>query len=174
MVSALAVLVQLAYEKLLALDQSSRITGWAIFDQGKLIQFGHFCCEQPETADRLVDIRRRILNLIQDNEIEEVVFEDIQLQTTVGNNVKTYKALAEVYGIVEELCKEINIPAQSIFSSSWKSGLNIKGKSRPEQKKNAQIFIKNAYNIECTQDEADAICIGTHYLNQKNLTFDWS
>lgn len=49
--------------KLLALDQSSRITGWAVFDGSDLITFGKFNAESAAGADlgkRLVYIKNKI------------------------------------------------------------------------------------------------------------------
>ena len=64
--------------KLLALDQSSRITGWAIFDNGKLEKYGKFNAEAAGTIpERLHYIKNKIKTLIEENEITEVVLEDI-------------------------------------------------------------------------------------------------
>jgi len=78
--------------------------------------------------------------------------------------------LAEVYGILDELCTELHLPYQSVLASVWKSALGIKGKNRQEQKKNAQDYVATTYNIKATQDESDAICIGNYwlYLNKNN------
>ena len=44
-----------------------------------------------------------------------------------------------------------------------------------EQKKNAQIYINTMYGIKATQDECDAICIGTHYGKKpSDEGFDWA
>ena len=80
------------------------------------------------------------------------------------NNVSTYKILAEIFGITQELMVELNIPYQVVSSNTWKSKLEIKGKQRAEQKRNAQTWVLNTYNIKCTQDEADACCIGASTL----------
>lgn len=94
------------------------------------------------------------------------------MQDNIANNVQTFKALAEVYGIVGELCEELRLPHQSILASSWKSTLGIKGKTRAEQKRNAQQYVREQLNVKATQDESDSICIGLAYLyNSKN---DWS
>jgi hypothetical protein len=49
------------------------------------------------------------------------------MEKGVGNNVVTYKALAEVIGVITELLAELKIPFKIIPSSTWRSGLNIKG-----------------------------------------------
>lgn len=158
--------------KLLALDQASRISGYAIFDDGKLIKYGKFMFDDYDFGDRLYKIRKKIIELVQTYEINEVAFEDIQLQ----ENVETFKKLAEVFGVVYEIVTELQLPHYIVLASSWKSTLSIKGKQRAQQKKNAQEWVKNTYNISATQDECDAICIGSHVLinKAKNATFDWA
>lgn len=114
----------------LALDQASRITGWAIFDDGELYNYGKFTATQTDVGDRLHFIRKEVLGLIDKFDIEEVVFEDIQLQNNVVNNVATFKALAEVFGVLHELFVDLKMPRTAVLSTVWKSSLGIKGKDR--------------------------------------------
>lgn len=151
---------------LLALDQSSRITGYAIFIDGKLEHFGKFIVDDDNIDIRLVKIRNKVQELVTQYDITEVVLEDIQQQNNIANNVQTFKILAEVYGVIVELLTELKIPHISVLSTSWKSTLNIKGRDRQTQKRNAQSYVTQTYNIKATQDESDAICIGDHYLKQ--------
>ena len=118
--------------KLLALDQASRTSGYAIFDDGKLIDFGTFTYDDDDIGIRLHKIRNKVAKLISDNDIEWVVFEDIQLQGNVANNVQTFKTLAEVFGVIYELVTALNLKHDTVLSSSWKSTLGIKGRTRPE------------------------------------------
>lgn len=53
-----------------------------------------------------------------------------------------------------------------IEPSAWKSFCKIKGRKREEQKKNTQVFVKGKYNIEVSEDEADAIGIGTWAISK--------
>ena len=161
--------------KLLALDQATKITGWAVFDNGKLVTFGKITASQNDIGDRLYYIRQEIIKLIETYNIEEVIFEDIQLQSNVTNNVDTFKKLAEVYGVLEELFTEMKLPHRAVLASVWKSKLNIKGKDRATQKRNAQAWVNTTYAVKPTQDESDAICIGAHYVQKDvNESFDWS
>ena len=157
--------------KMLALDQASRTSGFAVFEDNKLIKYGKFTFEDSDFGVRLMKIRNKVQSLIEEFSIDKVVFEDIQLQ----DNVDTFKKLAEVFGVIFELVTELNIPHEAILSTSWKSTLKIKGAKRPEQKKNAQLWVNENYNIKPTQDECDAICIGVHALRSKPAkVFDWS
>ena len=85
------------------------------------------------------------------------------MQTQV-NNVSTYKILAEIFGITQEYCVEFKFPYHIVSSNTWKSKLNITGKQRAEQKRNAQKWVLDTYNKKVTQDEADACCIGASLL----------
>ena len=115
-------------------------------------------------------IRQKIQELIKEYNITEVVLEDIQLEKGVGNNVVTFKALAEVIGVITELLAELKIPFKIIPSSTWRSGLDIKGNQREVYKKNAQSFVKKNYSKSATEDESDAICIGTHYIRNEKMS----
>ena len=95
--------------RLLALDQASKVTGWAIFEDGELKSYGKISLDDPNTDTRLVQLRQSIQTLVADYNIDEVIFEDIQQQNNVANNVQTFKVLAEVYGVVSELLQENHI-----------------------------------------------------------------
>ena len=157
--------------RLLALDQASKITGWAVFEDGELKSYGKISLDDPNIDYRLVQLRANIWDLIKDYDIDEVIFEDIQQQNNVANNVQTFKILAEVYGVISELLQEIQIPHSTVLATSWKSTLGIKGKARAEQKKNAQLYVEQNYGVHVIQDIADAICIGTHHLKKNECAW---
>ena len=162
--------------RLLALDQASRTSGWAVFVDGELTEHGTFTVTSDNIGERLFKIREKVAQLIADYGIDYIAFEDIQLQQGKMNNVQTFKILAEVFGVIYELATELEIPNEVVFSNSWKSTCGIKGRTRPDQKKNAQAFVASTYGIKASQDESDAICIGTHTLLQldKKPDYDWS
>ena len=160
--------------RVLALDQASRVTGWAVYEDGKLYTFGKFSATQSDIGDRLLYIRKEVIKLIDEYDIDEAVFEDIQLQDNKINNVATFKTLAEVFGVIHELFVELKIPREAVLSTVWKSKLGIKGYDRTAQKKAAQGWVKTTYNVSPTQDECDAICIGAYYCQKQDTVFDWS
>ena len=75
LVSALVALV-LPMAKILALDQSSHTTGYTILDDGKIIKVSHFECIGNDLGDRLVQLRAKVVSLINEYDIDEVVFYD--------------------------------------------------------------------------------------------------
>lgn len=161
--------------RLLALDQASRTTGYAIFEDDKLIDSGTFTLKSDDIGERLVAYRKRIQQLIEDNDIEEVAFEDIQMQSQI-NNVQTFKVLAEIFGVTQEYLAEHKHSYHIVSSNTWKSKLNIKGRARAEQKKNAQAYVLETFGKKVSQDESDAICIGASIVldnKKKKADFNW-
>lgn len=149
--------------RILALDQASRVSGFAIFEDGKLINYGVFKTTEDEMPKRLLTIRNKIYKLIIDNNIDKVYFEDIQLQKTVLNNVSTFKALSEVIGVISESCEEWGIPAESVHATTWKASIGIPTREkRPIQKKLAKEYALKAYGVKASEDASDAIGIGTY------------
>ena len=157
--------------RLLALDQASKVTGWAIFEDGELKSYGKMSLDDPNTDTRLGQLRQDIQTLVADYNIDEVIFEDIQQQNNVANNVQTFKVLAEVYGVVSELLQELQIPHSKNLDTSRKQTRGKKGRTRAEQKKNAQLYVEQNYGIHVIQDIADAVCIGTHHIKKNKCAW---
>ena len=161
--------------RILAFDQSTRITGFAVIENDTLIAYDKFTCLNEDMGDRLVKIRQMIIGLNEIYQPDKIAFEDIQLQDNVVNNVDTFKKLAEVFGVFYETLTEIGVEFDIVPSTTWKSNLGIKGAKRADQKRNAANWVMEKYGIKPTQDECDAICIAAYSLNNtKNKPFDWS
>lgn len=161
---------------LLALDQASKVTGYSIYKNNTFYKHGRIVANSTDIGERLKHLRDSLIHIIEQYEVDEVIFEDIQLQDNVGNNVATFKVLAEVIGVVAELLTELKIPYSAVLAGTWRKELGIAGNQRPVQKKNAQKYVKQRYSIDVSEDEADAICIGCYKTNKKTQTnsFDWS
>lgn len=162
--------------KILSIDQASRVSGWALFENSQLIEFGKVEFNEDEFIKRASYLRQWLNDFIDDKEIDKVILEDIQMQLEVetrqkvygeGNivNVETFKKLAGLQGILHELCIQKEVPVEIYHSSVWKSTCGIKGAHRTEQKKNAQDYIFNKYGVKVIQDIADAVCLGEHACN---------
>ena len=56
----------------------------------------------------------------------------------------------------------------------WKATFKIAGRGREAEKKLAQKYVLDEYGMKCTQDEADAACIGIHITKTATESFDWA
>ena len=149
--------------KILSLDQALQTTGWAIFEDEKLIKWGTFSTNPSyPIEERLFTIWNQLTALDREYNIGYVCFEDTQKQV----NLDTYKRLCYVQSIIMLWCRERGGISYSILSPShWRKILKDKykinwGHKREEQKQAALEWVRQEYNGNFTSDSADAICIG--------------
>lgn len=149
--------------RLLALDQASRVTGVAIFDDDKLIKYGTFEIKSnQELGKRLTQFLENLDKLYAAYHFDAVAYEDIQLQM---GNVETYKKLAYIQAMILFWCEKHEKNLYCLSPSHWRKVLKDKygmswGRKRAEQKQTAIDFIQEHYKKEVDSDTADAICIG--------------
>jgi Holliday junction resolvasome RuvABC endonuclease subunit len=146
-----------------AIDQSSNISGYSVWRNTELVEFGKVQFE-GEFIDRIFELKLWMISKIDEYEEEqvEVVIEEIQEQS----NMQTFKKLAMLQGALLLSLRERDIKYHLVYASQWKSGIGILGKKRAEQKRNTQEYVLQKYGKKCTQDEADAICIGEYMANK--------
>lgn len=158
--------------RILALDQASITTGWAVYDDKELIKFSHWSSDGKDSTDRIAKTKQWVAAMIESWKPDKVVIEDIQLQRTNGEKegVTTYKKLAHLQGVLINYFYEKNLQYDVVPPATWRSYSEIKGKQRTDQKKNAQLKVKRFYDVSVTQDEADAILIGRYAANQYSST----
>lgn len=158
--------------RVLALDQATNTTGWGIFDNKELIAYGRIEFTQNDAIERMSKLRNWLLNIIEAWNPDRIGLEDIQLQKFAGKNgntesaVTTYKVLAQLQGVLAVASFEKNIPYSIIHTATWRSYCKITAKNRTDQKRAAQLFVQKKYEKNVTQDEADAICIGTFMVEK--------
>lgn len=146
----------------LSLDQSLRTTGWAIFENKELKQYGHFTIPSHHPIEqRLNEFMRELNDLYREYEFDELFFEDIQNQ----NNNETYKKLAYVQATIVIWCYNNNIKFHILSPSHWRSVLKERcgisfGRKREEQKQKAIELVQQFFSRMVISDEADAICLG--------------
>lgn len=149
--------------RLLALDQASRVTGVAIFDDNKLVKYGTFEIKSnQELGKRLTQFLENLDKLYAAYHFDAVAYEDIQLQM---GNVETYKKLAYIQAMILFWCEKHEKNLYCLSPSHWRKILKDKygmswGRKRVEQKQTAIDFIQEHYKKEVDSDTADAICIG--------------
>ena len=149
--------------RLLALDQASRVTGVAIFDDDKLVKYGTFEIKSnQELGKRLTQFLENLDKLYAAYHFDAIAYEDIQLQM---GNVETYRKLAYIQAMILFWCEKNEKNLYCLSPSHWRKVLKEKygmswGRKRAEQKQTAIDFIQKHYKKGVDSDTADAICIG--------------
>ncbi len=145
--------------RVVALDQSSKITGISVWDNSKLVYY-QVLTLQGDVEERL----RKFYDFLNDVVIKDwrpdfMAFEDIQLQE---GNVLTYKTLAMILGICVVSCSRTCIPFSVTPNLVWQKEFNIAGGKRIQQKKEVIKRVSDFYGLTVTDDAADAILLGKY------------
>ena len=167
--------------RILALDQATKITGYSVFDVGKLVKYGTFNTTSDDEVARCASVKNWFLSMIQNWRPDYVGIEGIQYQPkvfdgdTVGS-VTLFQTLAHLQGILLVTCHENNIPYRICPTNTWRNVCGVKGRTRADKKKSMQLLAKAWYNIVATDDETDAIGIGyymTTVVNKNTTVTNW-
>ena len=147
--------------RILAFDQASIVSGWSVFDDNILIKFGHHESIGTSSVSRISKTKAWVASMIQMWKPDLIIFEDIQLQTFDGNEqVIVFKKLAHLQGVLKNYCYETGNTYKIVPPATWRHYNKVKGRSRTDKKKSAQLIVKELYDLNVTQDEADALLIG--------------
>lgn len=155
--------------RVLALDQASHTTGYAIFDDGALVKYGVFKCPDGDEEKRFFAVRAWLISLIQNWGIDYIGMEGIQYQDESAGHrmgITVFQTLARLQGVLMLTCYEQEVPFTICHTGTWRHAIGVKGKTRIDRKRSMQMIAKQQYDITISDDEADAIGIGL-YLTTK-------
>ena len=163
--------------KILSLDLSTKSSGWAVFENGILLDYG---CITSSSLDLLKRINIMIAGLeevIQKHpEIEHIYAEEVRPENGM-QNLKTHRALMWLQGGVALMLYKYNKKEMElIYPSSWRAAIGIKtgrGIKRTSLKEKDMQFVKENYNLDVNDDIADAICIGYSCSHDVETEINW-
>jgi Holliday junction resolvasome RuvABC endonuclease subunit len=145
--------------KVLAFDQSTKISAYSIFIDGRYVESGYIDLHKiKDTSERVRAMGVELGNVIEKYQPDKVVLEEVAQQS----NPLTLKLLARIQGIIIGFCAAHNIETYIVEPSKWRSTLKFKQGSkvkREELKAQAIKYVKDVYELELTEDECEATCI---------------
>lgn len=162
--------------RILGLDLSSKSTGAAIIEDGKLIAYTTITASSTDVVKRIQKIVKELEQFINNNKpIDKVLMEEVRPDG--GLNIQTYKTLMWVQAAVAFMLHDNCNPAiEYIYPTSWRSKLKIKqgkGIKRASLKEADIEFVKNTFNVVTNDDAADAICIALSYFKEDRENLAW-
>ncbi|PNX53628.1 MAG: hypothetical protein BV458_03475 [Thermoplasmata archaeon M9B2D] len=167
----------------LALDLSTNSTGYALFKDTTIVDFGSITYgenkqlslkdkntlkEIPSTTlfgigekdmwldNRLKNMYQFIIKLINQHHPQLVVIEDCYLM-----NVNVLKTLMLLQGYIRGVCLNKDIPCELLMPSSWQNYFNMEHK-REKIKERSKEIAKATVKQEVWEDTADALCLGMY------------
>ena len=146
---------------LLALDQSTRCSGYAVFEDGEYVCSGVIDKSKSklDTYERSFEMARDLWRVIKKYKPDHLVIEDVQNQS----NTKTVIILSRLQGMLIGYAEAHKVKTNILLPSMWRSALKFKQGpkvKREELKQQSAGFIKEQYGFNLSEDENEAICIG--------------
>ena len=154
-------------KRTLALDQASKVTGYAIFDDTKLVKYGTFTTTAEDDIERFAMVRAWLLSMISSWRPDYIGIEGIQFQEEGSGQkmgVTVFQTLARLQGILMMACHDEKVPFEICPTNTWRHSCGVKGKTRTDKKRSTQLLVEQWYGIKVSEDEADAIGIGRHLV----------
>lgn len=166
--------------KILSLDLSTKSSGWAIFEDTKLIDYGCITSSSTDLIKRIKVMVEELKKIIDNNDINKIIAEEVRPQGGFGaGNIQTHRALMWLQAGIAFMLHDNykNLTLEFIYPSSWRAACGIKngrGIKRENQKQQDIDFVKEKFNIFVNDDIADAIGIGYSQIKTIEDNFDWS
>jgi len=151
---------------LLSLDTSTTSTGWAVFqngiyqDSGVIDEFK----KEKNGYKRLGLMVKKLLMYIEQLNPDIIVIE----KDVVFGNMKVIDMLMKIIGAVYGFCLKNEITYYEFAPSEWRKYVKLQafGRKRTEFKQASIKYIKDNFDKEVNDDEADAICVGIAYCKK--------
>lgn len=156
---------------LLALDASTKATGFAVFKDTELLVCNCITASSTDLYKRIHKMVDSILAIVEQMGITQIVMEEVIPDHS--KNTNTFRALMYLQALIhiEMHDKHPEVQIEMVYPSSWRSvcGIEDGRSSKREQKKQKDIdFANYTYNLSLTNDDiADSVCIGHAYLHPK-------
>jgi Holliday junction resolvasome RuvABC endonuclease subunit len=156
------------------MDQSTRVTGWSVFNDGQYVKSGVIDLHLiKDTDERSRQMGLEICKVIENCEPNEMVIEEVAMQS----NVDTLKKLARIQGMAIGFATAHGIPTHIVEPSKWRSALNFSQgpKVKREQlKQQSRDFVKDVLGLSIkSEDENEATAINEAAHRIYGWTDDW-
>lgn len=146
-------------QKVLAFDQSTKISAHSIFIDGKYVECGVIDLHKmKDTSERVRAMGVELCRVIEKYNPNKVVIEEVAQQS----NPMTLKLLARIQGVIIGFCAAHNIDTYIVEPSKWRSSLHFyqgAGVKREELKAQAIKHVKDVYGLDLSEDECESLCI---------------
>lgn len=162
---------------ILSFDASTTSTGYAIFDNGVLVEKGLIRSKKKDVQERILEIYNGCKKIFSRNIYEYVFIEDVPLSSVVNRRVAENLLLLQ--GTILSLCMEYGCKFIQMEPNNWRKLSGVKsGRKRDEQKKAAIEYVNQLYEFNYEwidgkhdsntgdSDVCEAILIGIAGINK--------
>ena len=154
----------------LSLDAASYVTGMSLFNKdGQLLGHKTFNIDKKKDFfERVEELKREIVRIVKENNIQCVILEDIQYQ----QNPILFKKLAMLQGVLRyTIINELNVQLITAMADEWRAYNHIYGSKRQDQKKAAIERAHAIFKDDIPEDESESIFLGYYGIHIYNNGF---
>lgn len=144
--------------RMLSMDQSTRVTGWSVFEDGQYVKSGVIDLHKnTDTDERSKQMAVEICKIIEDNKPQHVIIEEVQQQSNVATVIK----LARIQGVAIGFCAAHDIDIHILTPTRWRSALGyqqgpkVKREMLKEQSLN---FVKSELGLNIDSEDENEAC----------------
>ena len=134
---------------ILALDLSTKSSGYAIFDNDKLIDYGCISAGSANLFSRIDKMVEELDKILTKYKFSHVYIEDVYPED-VHNNIQVYKALVYLQGFILHKLDDFNLKHTFFLPSEWRSKCGIhtgRGVKRDTLKLKDVQFVQNQFHL---------------------------
>lgn len=158
-------------------DTSTSCTGWAVFENERLIAYGKIKPHGDTWRDRLMDETMELAALFREYVPDVVVAEDVPLK----DGKQTIVKLGAVHGMILSLCAGFKLEPVFVLPSTWRHKLGMfdgtrAGMKRDAMKEKAVHMANELFGLDLQwvsptsskndDDTAEAILIGYSHVKK--------
>jgi Holliday junction resolvasome RuvABC endonuclease subunit len=144
--------------RILSFDQSTRVTGWSIFDDRQYVASGVIDLHKiKDTDERSKQMAVEICKVIENAKPNCVIIEEVQQQSNVSTVIK----LARIQGVAIGFCAAHNIELHILTPSRWRSVLGYKQGpkvKREDLKQQSLDFVKTQLKLDIESEDENEAC----------------
>ena len=158
--------------KILSIDASTKFTGWAVYEDSQLKDYGCITSSSTDLFKRIHKMVDEIAEILKkEKDIKKIILEEVR-PDDIGSrsNLATHKALMFLQGIIAMMVHDnfSNIIIEYLYPSEWRKCCKIKtgrGVVRETVKQRDVRFVEETFGLKVNDDIADAIGIGYAYFH---------
>ena len=135
----------------MGIDASSTCTGWSVFKDNELIDYGAIRPKGVDWRDRLFHESPDLTHIIQKYKPEKIYMEDVPNNPAGG--LKTAMVLGGVQGFIYGIAANNNVPIEFVLPNTWRSMIGLfdgtkEGKKREVLKQKAIEMANKKFGLE--------------------------
>jgi len=150
--------------RFLALDPSSTVSGWAVFDDDALVAWGKIDTKKVDYSFRYQFIVNELIHLVQ-----VYNFQEIAAETAPRWQGREIAALKVAYSSIKHWAKKVGLPMAEYNVSAWKTSVLGNCHVSKEGTQATVRLIFPRVPADLGEHVADAIGVGLYHAGKKKL-----